>query len=289
MWQAVSRLLSEHLGSAEIRERTELPGGEIHPAWRVSYGDSEVFVKNDARELLPVFTAEADQLALLARSKTVRVPEVYGVGSDRDYSFLLLEHLELKPLEAHGAYCLGQQLANLHRWSEQPQFGLDFDNHLATSPQPNAWQRRWAEFFAEQRIGWQLQLAAEKGMSFGDIDELVDIVYLRLQHHQPQPSLLHGDLWPANCAMTRDGPVLFDPACYWGDRECDLAMLPLYPNLPPQIYDGYQSVWPLPTDFIKRQPLYQLYYLLNCSNLFGGQHLVAAQQAIDALLHPQDA
>lgn len=26
MWQAVSRLLSEHLGSAEIRERIELPG-----------------------------------------------------------------------------------------------------------------------------------------------------------------------------------------------------------------------------------------------------------------------
>lgn len=25
MWQAVSRLLSEHLGSAETRERTELP------------------------------------------------------------------------------------------------------------------------------------------------------------------------------------------------------------------------------------------------------------------------
>lgn len=26
MWQAVNRLLSEHLGSAEIRERVELPG-----------------------------------------------------------------------------------------------------------------------------------------------------------------------------------------------------------------------------------------------------------------------
>ena len=25
MWQAVNRLLSEHLGSAEIRERVELP------------------------------------------------------------------------------------------------------------------------------------------------------------------------------------------------------------------------------------------------------------------------
>lgn len=30
MWQAVNRLLSEHLGNAEIRERVELPGGEIH-------------------------------------------------------------------------------------------------------------------------------------------------------------------------------------------------------------------------------------------------------------------
>ncbi|WP_392895259.1 fructosamine kinase family protein [Serratia ureilytica] len=287
MWQAVSRLLSEHLGSAEIRERIELPGGDIHPAWRVSYADNEVFVKCDAREQLPIFTAEADQLALLARSKSVRVPEVYGVGSDRDYSFLLLEYQQLKPLDAHGAYCLGQQLAHLHQWSEQPQFGLDFDSDLTTTPQPNAWQRRWSEFFAEQRIGWQLQLAAEKGMTFGDIDDIVDRVYLRLQHHQPQPSLLHGNLWPGNCAMTANGPILFDPASYWGDRECDLAMLPLYPELPPQIYDGYQSVWPLGAGFIERQPLYQLYYLLNRSNLFGGQHLVAAQRAVEALLQPE--
>ena len=214
----------------------------------MSYGDNEVFVKCDAREQLPIFTAEADQLALLARSKSVRVPEVYGVGSDRDYSFLLLEYQQLKPLDAHGAYCLGQQLAHLHQWSEQPQFGLDFDSDLTTTPQPNAWQRRWSEFFAEQRIGWQLQLAAEKGMTFGDIDDIVDRVYLRLQHHQPQPSLLHGNLWPGNCAMTAHGPILFDPASYWGDRECDLAMLPLYPELPPQIYDGYQSVWPLGPD-----------------------------------------
>ncbi len=70
--------------------------------------------------------------------QSVRVPEVYGVGSDRDYSFLLLEYQQLKPLDAHGAYRLGQQLAHLHQWSEQPQFGLDFDSDLTTTPQPNA-------------------------------------------------------------------------------------------------------------------------------------------------------
>lgn len=284
MWQAVNRLLSEHLGNAEIRERVELPGGEIHPAWRLSYGDRDVFVKCNAREMLPIFSAEADQLSLLAHSQTVRVPEVYGVGSDRDYSFLLLEYMPLEPLDAHNAYLLGQQLSDLHQWSEQLQFGLDFDNELATLPQPNTWQRRWATFFAEQRIGWQLQLAAEKGMHFGNIEDITAMVEARLRNHQPRPSLLHGDLWPHNCGLATSGPVIFDPACYWGDRECDLAMLPLYPKVPANIYDGYQSRTPLPDDFVQRQPIYQLYYLLNRSNLFGGQHLNVAQRAVERLL-----
>lgn len=70
------------------------------------------------------------------------------------------------------------------------------------------------EVFAEQRIGWQLQLASEKGMNFGNIEDIVDLVYLRLQYHQPQPSLLHGNLWVANCGLATHGPRLFSPASY---------------------------------------------------------------------------
>ncbi|WP_105629347.1 fructosamine kinase family protein [Cronobacter malonaticus] len=284
MWHAITRLLNEQLGAGEISQRTELPGGEIHAAWRIDWAGRAIFVKCDDSTLLPCFTAEADQLNLLARSKTVTVPEVLGVGSDREYSFLLLEYLPPKPLDAHNAFLLGQQLARLHQWSEQPQYGLDYDNHLSTTPQPNAWQRRWASFFAEQRIGWQLELAAEKGMEFGDIDRIVDAVHQQLISHQPAPSLLHGDLWSGNCALGPVGPYIFDPACYWGDRECDLAMLPLHPEQPPQIYDGYQSVLPLPAGFLERQPLYQLYTMLNRATLFGGQHLVTAQQALTRVL-----
>ena len=184
MWHAITRLLNEQLGAGEISQRTELPGGEIHAAWRIDWAGRAIFVKCDDSTLLPCFTAEADQLNLLARSKTVTVPEVLGVGSDREYSFLLLEYLPPKPLDAHNAFLLGQQLARLHQWSEQPQYGLDYDNHLSTTPQPNAWQRRWASFFAEQRIGWQLELAAEKGMEFGDIDRIVDAVHQQLVSHQ---------------------------------------------------------------------------------------------------------
>ncbi|WP_323835527.1 fructosamine kinase family protein [Photorhabdus africana] len=284
MWQTVNRLLNEHFGVAEIHDKTELAGGDIHQAWRITHGKRQVFVKSNLREILPVFKAESEQLELLARSQTIRVPAVYGIGNSRDHSFLLLEFLPLKSFDLHSAYCFGQQLAKLHQWSEQPQFGFDFDNMLATTPQPNGWQRRWHQFYAEKRVGWQLQIAAEKNMIFGDIDNIVQAISNKLQHHHPQPSLLHGDLWPANCASLDDQAVAFDPACYWGDRECDFAMLPLYPDLPMQIFDGYQSIWPLPANFIERQPVYQLYYLLNRCNLFGGDNLIAVQNIINNIL-----
>ena len=105
MWQAISRLLSEQLGEGEIELRNELPGGEIHAAC-------------DERELLTGFTAEADQLELLSRSQTVSVPKVWAVGADRDYSFLVMDFLPPRPLDAHNAFILGQQLAHLHEWSD---------------------------------------------------------------------------------------------------------------------------------------------------------------------------
>ncbi len=110
MWQAISRLLSEQLGEGEIELRNELPGGEVHAAWHLRYAGHDFFVKCDERELLPGFTAEADQLELLSRSKTVTVPKVWAVGADRDYSFLVMDYLPPRPLDAHSAFILVSKL-----------------------------------------------------------------------------------------------------------------------------------------------------------------------------------
>lgn len=36
------------------------------------------------------------------------------------------------------------------------------------------------------------------------------------------PSLVHGDLWCGNAALTlEDGaPLIFDPSCFWAHNEC---------------------------------------------------------------------
>jgi fructosamine-3-kinase len=250
MWQAISTLLSDwHTEAAEIELRNELPGGEIHAAWHLRFGGR-----------ITSLNATNANFCLSSPPRQTSLSCCRGVKPLAYRRFMPLAAIATtvsghgisppRPLDAHNAFLLGQHIAHLHQWSDQPQFGLDFDNDLSTTPQPNAWQRRWSTFFAEQRIGWQLELAAEKGLHFGDIDSIVDNVQQRLSNHQPQPSLLHGDLWSGNCALGPNGPYIFDPACYWGDRECDLAMLPLHPEQPPQIYDGYQSVSPLPSGFL---------------------------------------
>lgn len=222
MWQAISRLLSEQVGEGEIELRNELPGGEVHAAWHLRYSGHDFFVKCDEREMLRGFTAEADQLELLSRSKTVVVPKVWAVGSDRDYSFLVMDYLSPRPLDAHNAFILGQQLARLHQWSDQPQFGLDFDNALSTTPQPNTWQRRWSTFFAEQRIGWQLELAAEKGITFGNIDAIVEHVQQRLASHQRS--------------------LLFCMAIY-GRRTARLALTAPISSIQPAIGATENAIW----------------------------------------------
>lgn len=74
-----------------------------------------------------------------------------------------MDYLPPRPLDAHNAFILGQQIARLHQWSDQPQFGLDFDNALSTTPQPNTWQRRWATFLLNNVLAGNWNWRQKKG------------------------------------------------------------------------------------------------------------------------------
>ncbi len=64
-------------------------------------------------------------------------------------------------------------------------------------------------------------------------------------------------------------PVLFDPACYYGDRETDLAMTTLFGGFSSAFYEAYAAAWPLDAGYIDRRPVYNLYHQINHLNLFG--------------------
>lgn len=286
MWHAISQQLSNVLlFDYKITEKTKIDGGDINECYMISDGEQRYFVKCNNRDFLNKFESEAENLRQLRNTGTVYVPELVHIGYSKQNAFLILNYLASKPLESSKAsYKFGVQLAKLHQWGEQKEYGFDNENYIGATLQPNSWSKKWSRFFSEQRIGWQLQLLAEKGIRFGNISDIVTHIDRRLQHHNPKPALLHGDLWHGNTSNTAFGPICYDPACYWGDRECDIAMTELFGGFEAEFYQGYESEYPLVADYHGRKPIYNFYHVLNHCNLFGGHYLDEAEQYLSKIL-----
>ena len=207
---------------------------------------------------------------LKALGAVVRVPRILDHGTD----FLVLEQLDLRRSGDWAA--LAQMLAKLHRTSG-PRFGWHRDNWIGATPQLNDWRDDWATFFLECRIEPQLALARRNGFSIPFPKENL------LEGHKPSPSLLHGDLWSGNAGFIDEGPVIFDPAVYYGDREADIAMTELFGGFPARFYAAYSEAYPLPDGYEARKHLYNLYHLLNHLNIFGAGYLAQVQRTLGLL------
>ena len=247
-------------------------GGCIHECYRVRIGTDERFLKLNHEGLLEAFAAEADGLHAL-RTAGLRAPEPLSHGRAGDKAYLLLELLELDGKRDFPA--LGRMLAEAHR-QPAPRFGWHRDNYIGSTPQRNGWSDDWAAFWRERRLRPQLELARRNGFDLRFDGEI-------LKDHRPQPSLLHGDLWSGNAGFTDEGPVVFDPAVYYGDREADLAMTELFGGFPREFYRAYEATYPLERGYETRKHLYNLYHLLNHLNLFGTGYLRQVEATLGLL------
>ncbi len=252
-------LIFEQLGIADAEA---VSGGCIHRCYRATLDGRAVFVKLNEAQFADAFAAEADGLSAL-RAAGCTAPEPLAHGTNDEGAYLLMEFLELRSRGDFAA--LGRMLAGMHRL-QASSFGWRRDNYIGSTPQQNGACKSWAQFWRERRLAPQIALANRNGHAL-DAGNVCDL----LEGHQPEPSLLHGDLWGGNAAFLPNGaPVLFDPAVYYGDREADLAMTELFGGFPPEFYSAYGA---LPAGYETRKHLYNLYHLLNHLNLFGGGYL----------------
>lgn len=262
-------------------------GGSIHLSWRVGDGRRKFFVKTNARSALPMFEAEAGGLSALSATGEIRVPAVIAAGTGNEGAFLVMEALDLAPLDRESGARLGQALARLHR-RVGADHGWDVDNYIGATPQINTPHPGWPHFFGERRLRPQLRQALANGMDKALVAKGMGIVERlggMFLDYRPLPSLLHGDLWSGNAGALADGtPVVFDPACYRGDRETDIAMAELFGGFPTSFFAAYRETWPLDRDHERRKPLYKLYHILNHYNLFGEAYLGQARRMIERLL-----
>jgi len=282
--QAISAATGEDF---RIRKTVAAGGGCINSAYRLEGEGRSFFIKLNRSDLLPMFEAEAEGLREIAATQTVRAPEPVCFGIAGDQAYLAMEFLDLRSARGAADQLLGQRLAAMHGIS-QAYFGWRRDNTIGSTPQPNSRSEDWVDFWARSRLGFQLELAAERGYGGGlqrKGEKLLERLPILFAGHRPRPSLLHGDLWGGNYACDETGqPVLFDPACYYGDREADLAMTELFGGFGSDFYAAYREALPLDTGYAVRRILYNLYHVLNHLNLFGGGYLGQAEGMMDRLL-----
>ncbi len=270
-WNEIAARIAETTGERLANpEAANRGGGCINRAVELRASGRSYFIKLNAASLLDMFEAEAAGLEALAATGTIRVPSPICWGTSGGEAYLVLEQLDLNG--SGDTERAGRQLAALHRHTRD-RFGWERDNTIGSTPQPNTQHHDWVAFWREQRLGFQLELAAKNGHR-GALqrkgEQLFDVLPALLDH-APAPALLHGDIWGGNIAYLRDGsPVIFDPATYYGDREADLAMTELFGGFGGRFYDAYNEAWPLDSGYRTRKTLYNLYHILNHLNLFGG-------------------
>lgn len=268
-----------------LQHRHGISGGSINQTYRLEGAHDYYFLKLNQSGMLDMFAAEAEGLNELSMAEAIRVPQPVCWGEYGEHSYLVMEFLDLNGSENRQRFA--RQLARLHTHTGE-RFGWHRDNTIGATLQLNTWSDDWIDFWRRQRLGFQLDLARQKGVGRGvdaKGEKLMTVFPHLFEGYSPKASLLHGDLWSGNWGGNEAGdPVIFDPAVYYGDHEADLAMMELFGSPGRDFLPIYREVFPVDCGYSVRKQFYNLYHILNHFNLFGGGYARQAETMMDQLL-----
>jgi fructosamine-3-kinase len=289
--RALADIQERGLGTRIVRE-SPLGGGCIHRGTRIETDSgATLFLKwNDySKGEVPagMFEAEADGLAAIGATKTLRAPEALAWGGEAGGTpWLLVEYVLTERAVADTGERLGRGLAALHASGTDVTYGWRRDNWIGSLPQTNTSAPSWGDFWRDRRIAPQLERARRAGyLRDAGLDRVLELTPQALAD-VARPELVHGDLWGGNWLVGRGGePVLIDPAVYAGHGEVDLAMSELFGGFDRSFYDAYEHAHGISRAYTAyRRDLYQLYYLMVHVNLFGASYVAGVTSAAERVI-----
>ena len=279
--QHLEKALSERLNTNITIDRvTAAHGGCINQAFLLHATQFTWFLKRNSASYEDMFAAEMDGLETLAQATAFKVPRALFYGSYGSVSYLLMDYLALEGAIAERAFAAA--LREMHD-TQGTQYGYHRDNYIGASAQFNNRHDSWFDFFMQERLERQVRMLSDNGNG-QDLQRLWPDFYRACEtlftNYQPAASLLHGDLWQGNVGQVDGVPSIYDPACYFGDAETDLAMLELFGHPSQRFYETYDNGRDIPPGRDIRKHCYNLYHILNHANLFGGGYLNQAKRLI---------
>ncbi|XP_077474592.1 ketosamine-3-kinase isoform X1 [Stigmatopora argus] len=291
--------IKKELGTAMLKSAGNSGGGCISQGLSYHTDTGKVFVKvNHKSKSKIMFDGEMASLEAILKTGTIKVPEplkVIELDTGGGCAFVM-EHLEMRGLNKYSKQ-LGEQMADLHlhnkrqfeKVSEEQQtvgkgtgqsegsyvdqFGFSTATCCGFIAQDNTWQEDWVTFYTQQKLEFQLNML-EKSNGDREARELWAALQLKIpqffQDVQIFPALLHGDLWGGNVAETDQGPVVYDPASFYGHSEYELGIAGMFGGFNSSFFNAYHQKIPKMLGSDRRNKLYQLFHYLNHWNHFGG-------------------
>jgi protein-ribulosamine 3-kinase len=273
----VERAVSEHMGRrwriGDARDMTEFA---CHPCALLSDGSYSVFAKfSEAANGFEQFEIELAGLRLLSERSGVLTPTPIGIVPVAGGTICILEAVQAVERAPRHWRQIGRALARIHQ-VRGDRFGLDIHSYFGPLVQDNTPTSDWAAFFAERRLAPALRWAVDSDKLPPAVIRPVEKLISRLPElcgPEVVPTLLHGDAQQNNFISTDMGPVVIDPAVYYGHPEIDLAYVDLWQAVPDDVYAGYQDELPIDPGFWERRDLWRLWGYLAAVAVEGPIHL----------------
>ena len=132
--------------------------------------------------------------------------------------------------------------------------------------QPNDFDQNWAVFFAEKRLNVIFETICETNPLPKKINQNLESLIRSLTEKipsNPEPALLHGDLWEGNI-LFNDGKFvgLIDPGSFYGHNEMEIAYLRWFNLIDEDFFNQYSEIISIDKMYFSYEPIYQLYYSL---------------------------
>ncbi|MEP0987708.1 fructosamine kinase family protein [Ekhidna sp.] len=279
----ISKVIEKHLSPASVTSFKSIAGGCINNAFKVTTTGGTYFLKWNKPSLYEMFKTESTGLTLLDKLSPISSPHVFGLGKIDEKSYLLTSWIEKGIPESGFWENFGKSLAIQHKESSRL-FGLDHNNFIGSLKQSNRQHTKWTDFFINERLTPQINLASSSNLIDTSIQSKFDKLFQKLENLIPteKPSFLHGDLWSGNFIISDEGKAaIYDPAVHYGHRETELAFTHLFGGFSPDFYKYYNEEYPIEPGFDDRIEIHNLYPLLVHVNLFGNSYLTGIIQTLN--------
>jgi fructosamine-3-kinase len=258
-----------------------------HPSAILSGSSYSVFAKySDAPNGSEQFEIELAGLRLLSERAGVLTPVPIGIVAVEGGTILVLEAVQAVKRSSRHWRQIGRTLARIHT-IEGECFGLDTDGYFGPLFQDNAPATDWPTFYVERRLWPGLRMAIDSGnlppAVIRQVEQLIARVP-RLCGPKVAPTLIHGDAQQNNYISTEMGPVVIDPAVYYGHPEMDLAQVDLFAPVPEDLFEGYRDARPIDPGFWDRRNLWRVWGYLASVAAEGRAYLPQLTEAVQKYL-----